>query len=243
MDDLKKQIDELKVTKQKVTTFSQDISDLKTSMQFHAEEQVDIKKRINDICLEGSKQSSLLFDNLVSKIDFLEQQSRNCNIEICNVPEKRGENLLNIIEMVGSAVNFPICQKDIVSIHRVQHATQQGNKPKSIVVKFTSRIFRDNLISAYRLTKTLKAEKIGIAGSTATVYINEHLTLKNKQLFRKTREAAALHNYKYVWIKNSTILVRKRDDTSAFAIRSEGDIRKIKGKDDFIPCTTKENNE
>uniref|UniRef100_A0A2A4J6R0 FP protein C-terminal domain-containing protein n=1 Tax=Heliothis virescens TaxID=7102 RepID=A0A2A4J6R0_HELVI len=212
-------------------------------MQSHADEQADIKKRINDVCLEGSKQSSLLIDNLVSKIDSLEQQARNCNAEICNVPEKRGENLLNIIEMVGSAVNFPICQRDIVSIHRVQHATQQGNKPKNIVVKFNSRILRDNLVSAYRLSKTLKAEQIGFPGSTATIYINEHLTLKNKQLFRKTREAAASHNYKYVWIKNSTILVRKRDDTSTFAIRIEDDIRKIKGKDDNIePSSARENN-
>ncbi|KAF9420854.1 hypothetical protein HW555_003040 [Spodoptera exigua] len=243
IDDLRKQLDELKLSKQTVATFSRDISDLKTSMQFHADEQADIKKCINDISLEGSKQSSLVIDNLVAKIDSMEQQARNCNAEICNVPEKRGENLLNIIEMVGSAVRFPICQKDIVSIHRVQHATQQGNKPKNIVVKFASRILRDNLISAYRLTKTLKAEQIGLPGSSATIYINEHLTLKNKQLFRKTREVAASHNYKYVWIKNSTILVRKMDGTSTFAIRTEDDVRKIKGKDDnIVSYSASENN-
>ena len=132
------------------------------------------------------------------------------------------------MELLGTAINFPTSQKDIISIHRVQHAQQTSNRPKNIIVKFSSRIIRDNLLSAYRLAKELKSDQIGISGSPTRVYINEHLTLKTKQLFRQCKEAAKQNNFKYVWVKNSTVLVRERDGTASFAIRTLDDIRKIK---------------
>ncbi|CAG5058523.1 unnamed protein product [Parnassius apollo] len=129
---------------------------------------------------------------------------------------------------ISMAINFPISQKDILSIHRVPHAHHQTKKPKNVIVKLSSRILRDNVLAAFRKVKTLKTDQLGLTGSTMTVYMNEHLTLKKKQLFRKTRDLAAIHQYKYVWVRNATILVREQDGDTAFAIRTDDDFRKIK---------------
>lgn len=168
---------------------------------------------------------------LEAKIDSMEQQARQCNVEICNLPEKRTENLLSIMEAIGTAIKFPLSQNDIISIHRVPHARQQDITPKNIVVKLKSRIVCDNILSAYRKVKSVKSDQIGIAGAAVSVYLNEHLTLKNKALFREAKILANKYGYRYVWVRNGTILVREQEGISAFAIRSDDDLKKITEKE------------
>lgn len=241
MSNLRSEQEELK---ERVRAVARNVSDLTSSVQFQADEHKDLKDRVNTIARSSSDQSQILINNLEQKLDSLEQQARNCNVEICNVPEKRGENLLQLIDTIGNAINFPTSQRDIISIHRVQHAQQTNNtnnRPKNIIVKFTTRIIRDNLLSAFRLAKGLKTDQIGISGSPTKIYINEHLTLKTKQLFRKSKDAAKQHDFKYVWVKNSTILVRERDGIPSFAVRTVDDIRKISSANKSPPLIAQNN--
>lgn len=216
--------------KQSVKEVSSELNNLKESAQFNAEEQCVLKKRIEDLENKIAGLSSSSISHLEWKIDSLEQQARQCNVEICNVPDKRGEDLMKIMDSICMTVGFTLPRKDILSIHRVPHAQPLNNNPKNIVVKLSSRIMRDNLLAAFRRKKNLKSDQVGISGTPTTIYMNEHLTLKNKYLFRKCREAAKLHNYKYVWSKNASILVREKDGCSAFVVRTEQDLCKIKSK-------------
>ncbi|XP_069358487.1 uncharacterized protein [Maniola hyperantus] len=213
-----------------LTSLTTDVTELKSSTKFQAEQYGDLEKKVHD--LEGLKKetqvSSTLVSSLEYKIDSLEQQARQCNIEICNVPDKRNENLISILEAIGTTIKYPILQKDVVSIHRVPHANQQNNKPKNIIVKFSTRILRDNILSAFRKARGVKSDQCGISGQSHVIYMNEHLTLKNKQLFRECREEAKKYNYKYVWIRNATILVRQNDTSPAFSVRSHNDFVKFK---------------
>ncbi|XP_026746084.1 uncharacterized protein LOC113507427 [Trichoplusia ni] len=158
--------------------------------------------------------------DLEAKIDLLEQQARQCNVEISNIPERRNENLIDLLECLGKQIGYSIRKEDVVSIHRVPHAAQ-NNKPKNIVAKFTTRIQRDN-------TGCKEHQQLGISGTSHKVFVNEHLTLRNKQLFRKAREAASSEGYKFVWTKHSTILVRETENSAVLAIRTIEDIGKIK---------------
>lgn len=206
------------------------VDSLKNSVQFVADDHTDLSKKIDYCCKQIQESAGLnkMVSDLVSKIDGLEQGARNCNIEICNIPERRNENLINLMLNIGSAIKCNIQQNDIISIHRVPHAHQQNNMPKNIIVKFASRILRDNILSAHRLCKGLATEQLGVSGTSLTIYMHEHLTLKNKQLFRECRDAAKKHDYKFVWVKHGTILVREKEGTKAIAVRIPQDIAKIK---------------
>lgn len=207
-----------------------DISQLSTSIQHTADDQAELKCEIASIRAQ-SMQADIINNALTaleSKIDSLEQQARCCNLELCNVPEKRNENLIALLENIGSKISFSLSQKDIIAIHRVPHAHQDNKKPKNIIVKLSSRILRDNLLSSFRLAKGINSDQLGFSGNTQRIYMHEHLTLKKKQLFRETRDTARKYNFKYVWVKHATILVRETDTSSALAIRSSEDIKKIK---------------
>ena len=232
LTDIKKEMHNLRaeqsLIKQQVSDIRGDVVVLQTSAQSQSVEHDILKKRVDELsCAHVPAVSESMLNNLEAKIDVLEQQARQCNVEICNLPERRNENLPAIVEAIGSAIKSPILLKDIVSVHRVPHAHQQSTRPKNIVLKFTTRILRDNMLSAFRKVNSLKTDQIGITGTSASVYVNEHLTLRRKQLFRRTREVANNQNYKFVWIRNGTILVREREGDNAFVIRGESDLNKI----------------
>lgn len=201
-----------------------DLIAVQNSVEYVSAEQIDLNNRLKMQEMDTKKSIS----DLISKIDYLDQNARQCNLEICNVPERRNENLITIMESIGSKINYSVCAKDVVAIHRVPHAHQQNDKPKNIVVKLASRILRDNVLSAFRLAKGLTSDQLSISGTPSRIYMHEHLTLKRKLLFRDTKEAAQRNNYKFVWVKHGTILVREKEQSKSFAIRSHQDIGQIK---------------
>ncbi|CAH2097005.1 unnamed protein product [Euphydryas editha] len=203
---------------------------IEQSLSFATDRQDPFDARLTEaeIKLKDNTGVSSQIGELQYKIDAMEQQARLYNVEIANLPERRDENLIAILEKIGSVIKHPIETSSIVSIHRVPHFDMKNSRPKNIIVRFTTKILRNNFITAARLAKGLKSDQLSISGTVQNIFINEHLTVKNKQLFRMCREAAAKHKYKYVWIKNGTILVRQTDSSAIFAVQNEHDVRKIK---------------
>lgn len=216
----------------KCDSLANDLVATQNTVQYLSEEQTDLNTRIKKH--EENTKSAL--NDILSKIDYLDQNARQCNLELCNVPERRQENLITLMEKIGSTINFNINNKDIIAIHRVPHAHQSNDRPKNIVVKLSSRILRDNILSAFRLRKELTSDQLDISGTSLRVYMHEHLTLKRKLLFRDCKDVATKCNYKFVWVKHGTILVREKEQSKSFAIRSHEDLAKIKSG----PATTNE---
>lgn len=215
----------------------EELNEIKSSVKFISDSYEELKQKNEDLTKRVSslekesvitQNSSSRIGELESRIDTMEQHARQCNIEIGNLPEKRGENLTILLQDIATLLKEPISAQDLVSIHRVPQPSSAGQRPKNIVVKFTSRLKRDSLLSAARLQKGVTSDLLGIPGPSHKVYFNEHLTLKNKTLFRQTREAAKQHGHRFVWVKHGAILVRKNDTSPVFSVRSENDLEKIR---------------
>ncbi|XP_026746185.1 uncharacterized protein LOC113507528, partial [Trichoplusia ni] len=65
-----------------------DVETLSNSVQYTMDEQDDLKKKIEHIRSINTETFTDLITCLEAKIDSLEQQARQCNLELCNVPEK-----------------------------------------------------------------------------------------------------------------------------------------------------------
>nr|CAH7736544.1 unnamed protein product [Callosobruchus chinensis] len=154
--------------------------------------------------------------NLQNRLNDMVQHSRTNNIEIQGVPEKLNENLREIVKDIGKHVNCDTNADIIDYIHRVQHSINSKNKIKSIIVRFTSRYEKEKLLASSRIKRNQsenRSTKISIGGLADAIYINEHLTLANKILFKEVRLATRNKSCKYTWTKNGSIFARK-DDTS-----------------------------
>ncbi|XP_063634820.1 uncharacterized protein LOC134805445 [Cydia splendana] len=171
-------------------------------------------------------------DVLQTKLDDLDQSARICNIEVQNIPEKKGENLVQLAGDIGRLIGITLSDDKIKAIHRTAHNVP-SDRPKNIVIQLNSRRLRDDVIAAARARRELSTADLFPKTTAADVarvqrfYINEHLTLKKKNLFVEARMQASEKGYKYVWVKNANIMVRKTDDSRVINIRSENDLLKM----------------
>lgn len=211
-----------------------DVAGLKKTLQYKTDQQNEVKE-VNNIAntIESSTAANdriskldAKIDTIDQKIDTLDQQSRHCNLEISNVPENTPEDLMALMNLICSKINCPLNQEDIVSIHRVPHAQSSNNKPKNIVVKFSSRVLRDKVLTAFQSAKGITTDEVGIPDVSKSIFMYEHLTLRKKQVLRTARQVVRRNNFKYVWVKHATIFVRQLDGSPVFAIRSTKDIGK-----------------
>ncbi|XP_047992793.1 uncharacterized protein LOC125231392 [Leguminivora glycinivorella] len=161
-----------------------------------------------------------------------DQFGRQNNLEITGVPSRSGENLRTILNNICTKVGFVLDQSDIDCIHRIRvfstEAKHQNLRPPSIIVRFTRRVRRDELLAAARARRGLTTADAGLDGPSTNIYLNEHLTPANKMLLKRAREVKSELNYSYVWVKEGKIFVRKNDTSRVIRIVSESDLLKLK---------------
>lgn len=165
-----------------------------------------------------------------SKINDLEQISRSQNLEIQGIPEKNNENLMNVLEKIGNYINYNISPEKVDYVHRVQLNRNSNNGIKNIVVRLTSIKEKENILAAAknkRMQKENGSPKMKIDGLSDHLYINEHLTLANKMLYKEVRTAAKAKGYKFFWTKNGAIFARKNEVSRVILIKNEEAIRKM----------------
>lgn len=91
------------------------------------------------------------------RIDALEQYTRLNNIEIHGIPEKANENVFNILSTIGEHIKCSIRLPDIGNTHRVTHQSA-STQPKAIIVKFTTRLKRDAVLTAAKTARIASAD-------------------------------------------------------------------------------------
>ncbi|KAG8259610.1 hypothetical protein J6590_008645, partial [Homalodisca vitripennis] len=78
------------------------------------------------------------------------------------------------------------------AVHRMGKATQ--TQPRPIIVKFVSRLHKDDFWNKRKVRRNLRATDLGYS-SENSIYINESLTPANRELLKMTREAAKQKGY------------------------------------------------
>lgn len=223
-----------------VNGLKKDRSDLLESVKFCSDKIDDFNKEIEPLKgLPGKvddlhRELSIVkaeCNTLKAEVEIFKQQGRSNNLEICGVAEKRGENVLSIVQNLGKAVGVTMCVGDIVTGYRVAHFSSEtrGNLPKNIVVKFATLQKRREFLDAVRGVRNpeIIAEKLAL-GQGARVYVNEHLSPFYKLLYRKAREFCRAGNFKYCWIKDTKILVKKDDSSRAIYVENEAVLSRLR---------------
>lgn len=163
-------------------------------------------------------------ESLKLQLEEMQQYGRNHNIQIDGIPEVNNENVYNLINRLAIALDEPIIlNQHIQAAHRIP--AKRSNKPKPLVVQFTNRQKRDTILrkaKAKRVKTTDFLENVPVSA----VFVNEHLTPYYKTLLYEAKKLKVEKDYKYVWISNSKILVRKNDE-SVIRITSESGIQKL----------------
>lgn len=221
---------------QDITNINKSYTDLQESYSFlfkqHDETidklnsaQKDIKSLNGEIkTLRNSIKNT---DELSPRINYLEQQYRAKNIEIYGIPENRSEDLQQTVLTLANEIGLSINKEAILYAVRVHSKNNNKNLPKPIVVKLNSILIRDQFLSAIKRKKGITSADLGFKDRATQVYINEHLTSANKQLFNAARTCCKESGFRYVWVRNGRIFVRKSEGSQVIIIKTVSDLRRI----------------
>lgn len=195
---------------------------------------------------QGLKECFLKIESTVAKCDLLEkeniqlktelnsmqQYSRLNNLEIRGVPEIKNENILSVVAGVGRALGVDICERDVDACHRMGKFNLDSAEPRSIILKFVSRLKKQQFLKARSVKRNLCVGDLDDdwkkeASGKRSVYINEHLTSENKALFKKCREFKKDKNIKYLWVTNGQIKMRKTDNSTIYIITNEKSLNDV----------------
>lgn len=215
-----------------IKSLRDDIHSFKESLAFFNSKYDDINNRINSLeekikTLKGCDGNLEMLDNFVKVNNQREQWMRKSNIEIYGIPERKNENLFELLNSIAKRCEIQLNPStDIDFITRVKPKENDASNTKPIVVRFLARWKKDDFLAHFRKLK-LKCSDIGFTSNNNNVYFNDHLTSANKSLLYQAKKIANDKKYKFIWVRNCTIMVRKSENNSVIHILSQNDLKKI----------------
>lgn len=217
-----------------------ELFEIKESMNFINTQYEDMKKN-NEACklkileLETKNEElSVTVNDLNLRVNQMEQQSRQNNIELQCVPENKNENLMTIISELGKVVGCQLKDNDILHCSRIAKMNRTSPRARSIIVQLASPRLRDQLLAAtikYNKGKSLEnklnSTLLGMTGNRTPIFIAEHLSPTNKALHAAARKRAKDTGYKFVWIRNGRVFMRKSDEANYVLVKNMDMLKSI----------------
>lgn len=164
----------------------------------------------------------------------MEQQARSSNVEIQCLPQHNGENLINTVVNLAKVISCDITESNIHHVTRIAKQNTSSTRPKSIIVQFCSPRVRDSFLAAsIKFNKNKQADDklnsglLGVGGKKESIYVVEHLSMANKALHAAARSKAKELGYKYVWVRNGRVFMRKSDGSDYVYVNSLDILNKL----------------
>lgn len=160
-------------------------------------------KAINDL-KSVIEQRDHIIEILRNKVDELEQYQRRPCLRIFGVEERDQENTDDIAVEVAQKIGVQLTTNDIDRSHRV--GRRQGDRPRPIIIKFSSYRKRSEVFRNKRLLKS--------TGLT----IREDLT---KVRYNLLRDAIGKFGVTHVWTQDGVIFVKQGDSKKRVTCTSD----------------------
>ena len=147
--------------------------------------------------------------------DRLQQYTRRENIRISGVNENDGERLKTKIVELGEEMDLHIAERDINACHRLGPNRREGNRPRTIIVRFFARDTKHDFL----VNKNKLKNKENYRG----VYINEDLTPLRSKLLQYVKKQDVVES---AYTREGKVICRTRDG-SRVTVETPDDLFKL----------------
>ncbi|CAK1579347.1 unnamed protein product [Parnassius mnemosyne] len=201
---------------------------------------VSAEKTIQEVKTYGLKVAELTatISSLQDQINSQGQSAIRNELEIMGLNENQNESLEHVILVIASKIRVSLVSEDIDCISRAglrqqKLLTSENKPPRPLIIRFLRKNKRDEFLRASRTRRDLTTSDIELQGPTRKLYFNEHLTKHNRWLFRETRTRAKEAGYKYCWVKQGYIHIRRREGSPSITIRNASDLERHLGPEEL----------
>lgn len=206
-------------------SMNEKIEDNTGAVKKQTEEMSKCLKTINDLMTENKMLKEKIND-LENRLDEQEQYSRRNTIEIYGIPQDKNEDVVQIVKEVGKVLDFEITKPMIDACHRMGRRPGHNSAPAGIVVRFVSRLDKEELLRRRRVKSNLSTRHMNL-GVDQPVYINEALTPARRKLMAAARQVRREKSIKFLWVRNGKIFMRKEESAPVIHISCQADLNKV----------------
>lgn len=182
------------------------------------------------------KEFKVEIDELKKKVKYLEGQLENSeqynranNLLISGVPENKNENIYDILCKISVTAGCKITREDVDFASRISPRVNQNatnGKQRNIIVKFTHRYLKDDLLAAIKKRKGMFVSDLQLPGA-GRIYLNEHLTPKNQHLLKQCKDIKKDKKILYCWVRNCKVYIRVSDTSPRIYIADQDDVTRL----------------
>lgn len=202
-----------------ISFLSDRYDELKTALDVKTENITSLEK--SNTTLQEAVQS------LTKRLNNTEQHARANNVEIQCVPEDKSENVIDKLLDISKVIKSKVKDADISQCTRIAKKDSESTRPRSILVKFNTPRLRDEfLAAAIQFNRSHPQDRLNTSHLGATtdkvqpIYVVEHLSADNKSLHAAARARAKELGFKFVWVRNGRIFMKKSEDSDRIFIDS-----------------------
>lgn len=128
---------------------------------------------------------------------------------------------VNLLNEISTALGVTVC---VENAFRLQSKIQ--NKSGKIIAVLKNYVNKKNLMEMTR-KKKLKAKNVNLKWKDESIFINHYLTQTSSNLFYKTRRYAKEHNYKYIWLRDCKLFIRKDETNKVILTEDENSLLRL----------------
>lgn len=195
------------------------------SVMEHKESIDKCLKLVDELVAENSRLTRKVSE-LESKIEDMEQYSRASMVEIHGVPVSQGEDVVEVVKNVGKGLDMDITESMIDACHRLGRRPGPDSPPPGIIVKFVRRLDKEQLLKKRRVKSNFSTRHMNLP-MDQPVYINEALSPARRRLFAEARKAKKDNGYKFLWVRNGRILMRKDEKDEVIQVTCQADLANL----------------
>lgn len=211
------------------------MADLEKSVQFNSDQVEELLGKFDYMksTFEAmqSKQAEIMKENaelkksvkdLKNQISEIDQKALDHNIEISGVPDHVEE--VRVLPLLCEGLGISVPDVTLYTVKRSKLST--AGRPKSIYIQFESKYTRDRILKESKKAKPKVSCFTRESKDTGSVYVNEQLSQHNKLLFYNANKIRKEKQYKYLWISEGNILLKKTEEaTRTIRVRSLEDMQ------------------
>lgn len=195
----------------------------------------DLLERISKLETENGHLKAQVL-NLEEKVDSFEQQSNSNFVEVFGVPEIENDTTSTtdvMLDLFSKALSLNFNDSAIDSCYRMKKnhlVTKSTRKPAGILVKMNNSRDVDLIISGkLKLGKQLTTDLINLKPTipTTPIFINVRLTSIRREIYNAAKTIKISKAYRYLWIRNGNVYMRKAKGTPLIQIRAIKDLNNI----------------
>lgn len=135
--------------------------------------------------------------------------------------------MFNLVETVGSSLSLKMNVDMVDACQRLGKKLDTNGKPRGIIVKFTRRTVKKEIVKKRRVKRNLNTTNIGFPIPSRLIYMNESLTQTICHVFNAVQELKKEKRFTFVWVRNDKILVRLSEGDNVIVVTNMDDVKEL----------------